>query len=131
LGAAFSRLEQAVANSARPPAQITDPEQILPVIQQAMTGLQNAISPFVDDVRSLTPPDQLDPAHREFVNALEKDRSAIVTLAEQVRDADNLGEAQAAFESRQNALVESRVPCEKLEELAQANGILADLPCQE
>ena len=131
LGAAFDRLEQAVAASARPPGQITDPEQILPVIQQAMTGLENAISPFVSDVRSLTPPEDIAAAHRDFVNALKKDEEAIVALAERVRASTNLGEAQAAFESRQNALVESRAPCEALEELAQADGIAANLPCQE
>lgn len=131
LSAAFGRLEQAVASSARPPAQISDPEQILPVIQQAMTGLENAIAPFVSDVRSLTPPDDIAAAHRDFVNALENDQDAITALAERVRASTNLGEAQAAFESRQNALVESRAPCESLEEIAQANGIAADLPCQE
>ncbi len=129
--AAFDRLEQAVAASARPPGQISDPQQILPVIQQAMTGLENAISPFVADIRALTPPDNIRAAHRDFVDALEKDQSAIASLAERVRASTNLSEAQAAFESRPNALAESRAPCEALEQLALGEGIAVDLPCQE
>jgi len=131
LKAAFERLEQAVAASANPGGQIRSPEQILPAIQDATTGLEVAIQPFIADVRSLNPSDAIAGAHRDFVAALEKDSDDISALAAEVRAADSLTEATNAFGARKSALVKSRAPCEALQQIAQQEGVSVDLPCEE
>ena len=131
VSAAFSDLELAVAASANPGGEITSPEQLLPAIQDAMTGLEQAIPPFIAEMRSLNPPDQVAEAHRNFISALEKDQSDIAALAEEVRQASSLTEATNAFASRKGALVESREPCEALQQIAEHEGVSVDLPCEE
>jgi len=133
LDLAFTRLRDAVAASAPPiaPGQIPSTADILPLIQDAMTGLEQAMTPFIREVEALNPPSSLAEAHNDFLNALDKDSEAIADLAELVRQADSLAEATSAFESRRNALVESREPCLKLQEIADREGIDVSLPCEE
>jgi hypothetical protein len=130
LSGAFDTLEEAAERGMQPPEAGT-PEELLRLFQDSTNDLESSAIAFINEVEVLKPPKEAAAAHEEFLEALRSDHQRISALAKNVREADSIEDAMAAFQAGAGLVAKSREPCRRLQAIARQQNIGVDLPCED
>jgi hypothetical protein len=102
-------------------------------VQDAFPRYLDIFNDFIGDLEDLNPPDEVQDAHDEAVEAGQAFREELSTFVDQAADAETLEELFASAENEAFDTADQRFTdaCLALEGIAGDNSITVDLDCEE